>query len=321
MPQASPSGRILRLPGDRQISLEQSGDPQGVPVFLHHGVPGSGDGPKPRAGVLYRLGINLISYDRPGYGRSTPQPGRRVADAARDLALIADHLRLETFAVIGRSGGGPHALACAALLPDRVTKVAVMVSVAPSDAIGLDWFGQMVDSNVAAYRAASTDQARLVEHLRLRAGRVRDDPAYLMEQLRREMTPADLSIVDDETIREQLLRTYRKALGEGPHGWIDDVLALRGDWGFRLEEITVSVRLWHGADDRFAPVSHTRWLAERIPTATMEVQPGVAHFGALQVLPQLLAWLAAGRLPFSTGRAAGAAGAGRVAPQQSGGSP
>lgn len=296
MPHASPPGRILRLPGDRQISLEQSGDPHGVPVFLHHGVPGSGDGPKPRAGVLYRLGINLISYDRPGYGRSTPQPGRRVADAAHDLALIADQLRLETFAVLGRSGGGPHALACAALLPDRVTKVAAMVSVAPSNAIGLDWFGQMVESNVAAYRTASTDRARLVERLRLRAGRVRDDPAYLMEELRREMTPADLSIVDDETIREQLLRTYRKALGEGPYGWIDDVLALRDDWGFRLEEIRVSVRLWHGADDRFAPVSHTRWLAERIPTATMEVQPGVAHFGALQVLPHLLAWLAAGPL-------------------------
>ena len=276
------------------ISVEVSGDPNGEPAFLHHGSPGSGNGPKPRDAVLYRLGIYLISYSRPGYGRSTPDPGRTVADAAQDSEAIADQLNLGRFAVLGRSGGGPHALAVAALMPDRVTRAAALVSVAPPDASALDWYGHMVDSNAALYQTGAADQARMVEQLRLRAGRVRDDPTYLMDQLRREMTPADLSIVDDEAIRDLLLRTYQEALEEGPFGWIDDILALRGNWGFRLESIKVPVRLWHGADDPYSPVTHTRWLADRIPAATMEVQSGMAHFGALSVQRRMLAWLVSG---------------------------
>jgi pimeloyl-ACP methyl ester carboxylesterase len=293
VPHSYETGRVIKLRDGRLVSVEPSGDERGLPVFLHHGTPGSGKGPKPRDGVLYRLGVNLISYSRPGYGRSTRSPGRTVADAAHDLAAIADHLGLDRFAVVGRSGGGPHALACAALLPDRVIRAAVLVSVAPADAIGLDWYGHMVDSNVSAYRAADADERRLTEQLRLRADRVRSDPSHLIEQLRREMTAADLRIIDDVAIRDLLLRTYREALVDGPYGWIDDVLALRGDWGFRPERIRVPVRLWHGADDQFAPVSHTRWLADQIPTAILEVQHGVAHFGALQVLPRLLGWLVA----------------------------
>jgi len=294
VPHSSQIRREVRLPGDRLLSVELSGDPHGLPVFLHHGTPGSGHGPKPRDFVLYGLGVHLISYSRPGYGGSTRSPGRSVADAAHDVERIADDLGLGRFAVLGRSGGGPHALACAALLPERITRAAALVSVAPADAIGLDWYGHMVDSNVAAYQAAGEDASRLSERLRLRADRVRSDPSYLIEQLRAEMAPADLNIVDDVAIRRLLLLTYTEALAHGPHGWIDDVLALRGNWGFRPERIRVPVRLWHGADDQFAPVSHTRWLAEHIPDATIEVQHGVAHFGALQVIPHLLSWLVAG---------------------------
>lgn len=294
MPHSSEIRREVKLPGDRLLSVELSGDPHGQPVFLHHGTPGSGNGPKPRDFVLYGLGVHLISYSRPGYGGSTRSPGRTVAAAAGDVERIADDLGLDRFAVLGRSGGGPHALACAALLPDRITRAAALVSVAPPDAEGLDWYGHMVDSNVSAYQTADADEPRLKEQLRLRADRVRSDPSYLIEQLRAEMTQADLHIVDNVAIRNLLLRTYREALEKGPHGWIDDVLALRGDWGFRPEEIRVPVRLWHGADDQFAPVSHTRWLADHIPAATIEVQHGAAHFGALQVIPHLLGWLVAG---------------------------
>jgi pimeloyl-ACP methyl ester carboxylesterase len=282
---------VLDLPGDRRVVFEDSGKRGGRPVFLHHGTPGSGDGPKPRHSMLYRHGVRLIAYCRPGYGGSTRARGRTVADAVDDVAALADALGIETFAVLGRSGGGPHALACAALLPDRVTRVAALVSLAPPDAIGLHWFDDMVPSNQRSYRAASIDEDLITEQLRLRTDRVRADPAHLLRLLRAEMPPADLHVVEDIAIERLLLRTYAVGLGDGPWGWIDDLLALRADWGFHLDDIRAPVRLWHGADDRFAPVSHTRWLAEHIPGAQLEVEHGAAHFGALRVMPRMIRWL------------------------------
>src|SRR5262245_22879736 len=123
--------------------VEVDGDAGGWPVFLLHGTPGSRNGPRPRSGVLYRLGVWLISYDRPGYGRSPRHAGRLVADAAADVETIANELSIDRFSVVGRSGGGPHALACAALLGDRVARAAVLVGLAPTDARGLAWFNGM----------------------------------------------------------------------------------------------------------------------------------------------------------------------------------
>src|SRR4051812_31541563 len=142
----------MKLPGvDRRVlSYQISGDPQGFPVIMHHGMPGSSAGPLPRNTVLYRLGIKLITYDRPGYGRSTRHPGRSVADAARDVKMLANHINIPRFAVLGRSGGGPHALACAALLPDRVVGAAALVSFAPVEADKLHWQDEMVGSNKVA---------------------------------------------------------------------------------------------------------------------------------------------------------------------------
>jgi len=294
--QEDPTPREVKLPGrdgDRTLTYEVAGDPDGAPVFYLHGMPGSSSGPRPRNAVLNRHGVKLVSYDRPGYGRSSRRPGRSVADAVDDVEFLADHLRIGTFTIMGRSGGGPHALACAALLPHRVLRAAVLVSFAPADADDLDWFSNMAGSNIDAYQEASFDQRRLTETLRVRANRVKQDPAHLLDLLRAEATAADARIIDDFFLRSLLLRTYQAAVIHGPYGWIDDVLALRQDWGFRPEDIKVPVRLWHGADDQFAPPSHTEWLAARIPDAKLEVQPGAAHFGALSVVPRLLEWLIA----------------------------
>jgi pimeloyl-ACP methyl ester carboxylesterase len=275
----------------RGLRLECSGDPAGRPVFLLHGTPGSRIGPKPRASVLYRLGVRLICYDRPGYGGSDRQPDRRVADAAADIEAIADNLGIGTFALIGRSGGGPHALAAAALLPERVSRAVILVGLAPADAQELDWFGGMTDTNVHAYTAANVDRSRLVERLRLQADRARRDPESLVDVLRGQMTDPDLRVVDNIVIRRLLAEAYAEALRHSPYGWIDDVLALRSDWGFAPQRIEPPVLLWHGADDNFNPASHTRWLASRIPGAEARVQAQTAHFGAVQVLPEMLAWL------------------------------
>jgi pimeloyl-ACP methyl ester carboxylesterase len=275
----------------RTLRAHISGHPSGRAVFLLHGTPGSRIGPKPRPSVLYRLGVLLICYDRPGYGGSERHPGRSVADAANDVEAIADHLRLDRFAVIGRSGGGPHALAAAALLPERVSRVVVLVGVAPADAHDLDWFHGMTRTNVDNYATADVDGLRLIERLRLHAERARRDPESLVDVLRSQMTDPDLRVVDDIVIRRLLAETYAEALLSGPYGWIDDVLALRSHWGFQPENIKPPVLLWHGADDNFSPASHTRWLAARIPGAEAQVQARMAHFGAVQVLPEMLAWL------------------------------
>ena len=131
--------QVVRAPDRRSLSVESVGDPDGTPVFLLHGTPGSRKGPRPRGIVLYRLGIRLISYDRPGYPGSDRLPGRTVADAAEDVRIIAEFFEIDRFSVVGRSGGAPHALACAALLSDQVISAAALGSLAPYDAEGLDW--------------------------------------------------------------------------------------------------------------------------------------------------------------------------------------
>src|SRR5262245_10458430 len=138
---------FMRSRDGRTLAVEERGVPDGNPIFLLHGTPGSRLGPSPRAGVLWRLGVRLISYDRPGYGLSARRFGRRVADVASDVGDVADALGVDTFAVIGRSGGASHALACAALLPERTTRVAALVPLAPPSAEGLDWFEGMTSSN------------------------------------------------------------------------------------------------------------------------------------------------------------------------------
>ncbi|WP_433533129.1 alpha/beta fold hydrolase [Micromonospora sp. CA-263727] len=279
---------------DRTLAVETSGKADGFPVFLMHGMPGSRSGPKPRSMILHLLGIRLICYDRPGYGRSTRRQGRRVVDAALDVQAIADRLELEKFAVVGRSGGGPHALACAAsdLFTDRLTRVAVLVSPAPIDAPGLDWYAGMAPSNIEAYREATSDRRRLIESLTLRADRTRQDPASVVSFIDGELSPADRNVVEDVALRRLLTESYAEAVRFGADGWIDDALALSQDWGFDPSSIKVPVRLWHGAEDAFSPVAHTRWLKSQIPHAEFEEQPGVGHFAAMQILPDILAWLA-----------------------------
>lgn len=283
----------VRTVDGRLLRVEVTGDPRGRPVFLLHGMPGSRVGPRPRAMFLYQRGTRLISYDRPGYGGSDRHQGRRVIDVVSDVADVADALGLERFAVAGRSGGAPHALACAALMPDRVSRAAALVGLAPRDAQGLDWFKGMAPSNVDEFRTAFTDPDRFVARLIPRSDAIRSDPVRLLDELRQELSEDDRQIVSDRTIRSMLLRNYREALRTSPYGWVDDALALTGDWGFDPADIQVPVLLWHGAEDAFSPASHSSWLAERIPHATAVLEPGAGHFAALRALPHVLAWLLA----------------------------
>ncbi|GAA0223984.1 alpha/beta hydrolase [Cryptosporangium japonicum] len=284
---------FVGTPDGRRLAVETWGDPNGSPVFLLHGTPGSRLGPHPRDAVLYRQRIRMIAYDRPGYGGSDRSLGRVVGDAATDTAAIADAFGIDRFAVVGRSGGGPHALACAALLPERVTRAAALVTLAPPDADGLDWFAGMSQSNVREYTIASSGGTAFSTWVEEAADVIRADPRRLILSLLQEVPEPDRRIVADAGIRAMLAGNFAEALRESAHGWVDDSLAFRSPWGFEPRSIDRPVVLWHGEDDVFSPVGHAQWLAEEIPTAQLVRHPGAAHFGALGVLPNLLPWLVA----------------------------
>ena len=187
-------------------------------------------------------------------------------------------------------------LACGALIPDRTTRVAALVGLAPSEAEGLDWFEGMTASNVTDYSAARLGHNAVAERLEHAAARIRADPSQMIAQLYADLTEFDRQIVADIGIRRMLVTNFAEALRFSAAGWIDDVMAFTAPWGFDPSEIVVPTLLWHGADDRFTPARHSHWLGGRIPGAIAIVDPGRSHFDALDILPRVLAWLVSERL-------------------------
>jgi pimeloyl-ACP methyl ester carboxylesterase len=169
----------------------------------------------------------------------------------------------------------------------------VLVGLAPANAVGLDWYEGMAEDNARKHASAEQGDAELIPELLALAVRTAADPASLIEELRAQAAEPDLRFMQSVMHLRLLSASYAEALRLGPYGWIDDILAIRGDWGFALDGIVPPVHLWHGADDTFSPASHSRWLAERIPCAEVHVQYGAAHFAAVEVLPRILSWLTA----------------------------
>ena len=280
---------------DRLLTVSEWGKRTGTPVLLLHGTPGSRLGVAPRPSLLYQLGIRLIAYDRPGYGDSERHMGRTVGDAAADVKAIAKQLEIEEFAVLGRSGGGPHALACAALLPELVTRAAALVSLAPkveqAGGMGASWYEGMTEGNVEVYLRAEQGIDQIAPGLTERSSTIRADPSVMLTQLLDEVKASDRQVMSDAGIRRMLRVNYQEALRDTGDGWIDDAMAFIGDWGFRVEDIKVPVLLWHGKEDRFSPVRHSQWLHSRIPGSRLELAEGKAHFAAVSALPGILPWL------------------------------
>lgn len=274
--------------------MSEWGKRDGYPVFVMHGTPGSRLGVAPRPTLLYQLGIRLISYDRPGYGQSGRSKGRAVCDAAADVEAIADRLGLDAFAVIGRSGGGPHALACAALLPGRVTRAAAMVSLAPQVgplSMGASWTEGMGPGNVDAFARAARGAETISAEVTARSSSIRADPNVLIRQLIAEGPHADQRVIADAGIRQVLRDNYQEAFHHSGDGWIDDLIAFSRDWGFLVSDIAVPVLLWHGRDDIFSPAEHSVWLARHIRGTDLRLEYGKAHLDAMSALPDLLPWL------------------------------
>jgi pimeloyl-ACP methyl ester carboxylesterase len=295
----------------RCLSYTEYGSPEGDPVFLLHGMPGSRKGPRPRSLVLHLKNIRLIAYDRPGYALSSRQPGRTVADAASDVQFLADELGIERFAVVGRSGGAPHALACAALLPERVTRAAALAGLGPREAMGAqEWYRGMTRSNQVLFGAAERGHAAFVEEATTRIEQVRSDPDHHMPHEDPELPESDRAVIADYGIKVMLSENVIEGLRNSTNGWIDDVLAIVRPWGFDPARIVVPVLLWHGANDVFSPAGHARWLARRVRTSELRLVQGVSHFGAVEALPSVLQWLVESERPGAGTSGAGTSGAG-----------
>ena len=254
-----------------------AGDADGrLAVFWHHGSPNIGAPPKPLFSAADRLGIRWVSYDRPGYGGSTQCPDRNVASAAADASAVADALGIERFAVMGHSGGGSHALACAALLQERVLGVVVVAGMAPFGAEGLDWFEGFGSAGVAQLRAAAAGRAALEKHL----AESDEEP---------EFTPEDEAALAGEW--SWLIDVVRPALAGGMEGFIEDDLASVGAWGLDPAEVAAPALFVHGGRDRMVPCSHGEWLARRCPRAELWLRPEDGHISVLNHAAAAMGWL------------------------------
>ncbi len=283
----------VRLSSGKLLQVREEGDPRGVPVFSLHGTPGCRFTYPPLVTHALSRGIRLISYDRPGYGGSTANPGRRMVDTAQEVAAIADSLGLGRFGVWGHSGGGAPALACAAVLAPRVVGVASLAGVAPYPAEGLDWIAGTGELNTADFRLMLSDRGAWEEKSRRdREEMLSWTPDQLREGLASLCSEVDRQALTDEFV-EFLLRQGREALRPGDQGMRDDNLSTILPWGFDLSQITVPVQVWHGAQDRFVPMSHSQWVAARIPNADVHLERDQGHLTTLiDRAPVAQGWLA-----------------------------
>lgn len=278
----------MRTKDGRTLAYLERGDPDGAPVVFHHGTPGSRVGHHPDPAVYE--GVRFLSHDRPGYGRSDPAPGRTVASAAEDVRTLADHLGLGRFAVFGVSGGGPHALACAALISARVTRAGVMVGAAPSDDPEFDFTAGMAEVNVTEFGAAREGADALAAVLAPWIEQSTHDPDGTIDALAVELPEYDRDVVSRPDVRAEFRASLVESVRQGARGWIDDDLAFAAPWGFELADMRVPTRLWQGEQDVLVPRSHGEYLARRIPGATFELVPGAGHL-LFDHWPDVLAWL------------------------------
>lgn len=288
----SATERTITLADGRTLAVWEGGDPAGRPVIVHHGTPFAGVLYEPHQRDAVKRGIRLVGYSRPGYGASTPQRGRTVASAAADVAELADALGIGRFATWGISGGGPHALACAALLPDRVVAAASLAGVVPYDAEGFDYLAGMGEDNIVEFGAALAGRTELRPLLEsFRESLLAGGETAFAETFASLLSGPDADALSGE-LASYMFRGDEIGLARGVDGWLDDDLADVKPWGFGVGEITAPTLIVQGEDDLFVPPTHGRWLAEHVPGAEARLLPGEGHLTVwADRVPEVHAWL------------------------------
>ena len=277
----------------RILDVAVAGPEDGTPLVFHHGSPGARMLFKPFIEAAVTRGLRYVSYSRPGFGDSTRQPGRIVADCATDTESILDQLGADRFFVTGWSAGGPHALACAALLPERVIASSTIAGVAPYGAKNLDWEAGQDKETIEKIHAAINDPDKLQSLLE------REEPKYAHvtgDQIIAAL--GDLPDVDKAVLSgplgDFLAENIREAFRNGVWGLFDENTALSRDWGFNLSQIKVPVAVWQGAEDKMVPFAHGQWLANNVPNAQAHLLPDQGHLSLVfgyfdKVLDNLIA--------------------------------
>jgi len=265
----------ILLHDGRTLAYAEYGDPHGIPVFFIHGTPGSRLFHPPEE-VTTRLGVRLICVDRPGYGESTFQSNRRILDWPADIVQLADHLGFSKFAIAGHSGGGPHTLACAYALPDRVTAAAILSGAGPVDTRGategitrLHWFGFKFGQYIP------WSLWRLFIGWLFREIAV--DPTKAIDRDKDTRPVVDNEVLDIPEIRELCIRSDVEAYRSGLLGFAWDARLIIRPWGFHLDEIKIPVHLWHGTVDNSTTVAMAHYMANKIPNCKITICEGEGH--------------------------------------------
>lgn len=271
---------MLRTPDGRSLDVAVHGPDDAVPLLFHHGTPGSAVPVRSLQRAAADRSLRLVTWSRPGYGASTRRPGRRVVDDADDVAVLLDHLGVDRCLVAGWSGGGPHALASAARLPERVAGVLCIAGAAPAvleRADGFDFLAGMGAQNLDEFAAARAGEADLRTYLEADAEGLRHVRSEgVVAEMETLLPPVDRAALTAE-YGEDLAASLRESVRTGVDGWLDDDLAIVGDWGFGVDEVQTPVFVWQGGDDLMVPVAHGRWLASHLPQATAHLLDGEGH--------------------------------------------
>lgn len=285
---------LVRLGDGRELEVVEAGDPSGPAIFVQNGTTMGAGLFAPHVTDAVQRGLRLVSYGRPGYGRSTRHRGRTVAQAAADTATVADHLGIRRFAILGHSGGGPHTLACAALLPDRVVAVATFAGLAPADAPDLDFAKGMGRTMRTIAALARSGEATLMPWLEAYAANLlAAGAAETAEKLAQSAAEPDQSVLRS-ALGFWMVTVQQEAARLGILGTLDDFLAFDRPWGFSVTDIRVPVQIWQGWWDQSVPYGHGVWLGEHIPTAEVHLTPDDGHVTFLaHAVPEVHAWLAA----------------------------
>ena len=276
-------------PDGRTIEVLSGGDPGGFGLLYHGGSPSAAARFAPMDDAARAHGLRLITYSRPGYGASTPRPAAgRYADDVIESVAVLDALGIEEFVTVGWSGGGPRALACAALLPDRCRAAASLAGVAPYHGAGLDWFAGMAEENHEEYHAAERGreayEAYLVESFLPILGASPDELSEAMGGL---VPPVDRAVLRG-AFADWLSRTFRHAGAQGVVGVRDDGLAAVAPWGFELAAIRVPVAVWQGREDAMVPFAHGEWLATAVPGARVHLLDDEGHLSLVERFDEVL---------------------------------
>jgi pimeloyl-ACP methyl ester carboxylesterase len=295
-----PSTHDMTLPDGRHLDVFLGGDPQGFPLVMHHGTPSDATTFVDWHDACAARGLRLICASRPGYATSTRLPDRDVAHAARDTAAVLDALGLDRFVTGGWSGGGPHALACAALLADRCLAAATLAGVGPYGAADLDFLAGMGPENVEEFGAALDGEAALRGWMAEAGEPMRQVTGEQIAEAFGGLVPQIDKDVLHGGYADQMAAEMRRALADSFDGWIDDDLAFTRPWGFDVGAVGVPVTVWQGDLDLMVPDAHGTWLAGRIPTATRRAAPGHGHISLVtgfrdEILDDLLTASAGGR--------------------------